>query len=233
MSHELRSPLNSIIGFSELIHQETFGRVDTERYRDYLNDIISSGYYLLSLVNDILDLSKIEAKKMTLTLEKIDLKHVTESALSLVRGMAHERSIIIETEIATEWPQNQPYLIADERAVKQMMVNLLSNAIKFTPRKGRVKLAAAPAENETTMISVTDTGIGMTPAQMKLALEPFGQIDSAFARRNYGTGLGLPLVKAMIELHGGAMVMSSEPNVGTTISLYYPNQEQMLSNVSA
>ena len=220
ISHELRTPLNAIIGFSEIYLRQMFGDMGNPRYLDYAKDIHESATLLLSLINDILDLSKIEAGRIELTDEAIDLRRTVRQCFRLVRSRATEAELALEFAM----PPELPALRADQRALKQMLVNLLTNAIKFTPAGGRVRLEAALSGDGALTVEIVDTGIGMSAEQINRALEPFGRIDSAFNRSREGTGLGLPLVKALIEAQGGRLEIDSAPGAGTTTRLVFPKE---------
>jgi two-component system cell cycle sensor histidine kinase PleC len=220
MSHELRTPLNAIIGFSEMTVQGIFGPVGDPKYIEYAKDINASGQHLLDLINDILDLSKIEAGKLELEEQVIDVPRIVKSCLNLVRERGQRAGLTIETQI----PDGLPSLRADDRKLKQIVINLLSNAIKFTPTGGTVVVAVARESGDGFTIRVSDSGIGMTPEDIATALEPFGQVDIKLDRKYEGTGLGLPLTKALIELHGGTLVIESEPGAGTTVIVKLPTE---------
>ncbi|MET1028402.1 MAG: ATP-binding protein [Dongiaceae bacterium] len=213
VSHELRTPLNAIIGFSEVLEAEIFGPLANDRYRTYVTDIKASGSHLLSLINDILDLSKIEAGKFELRIEPIDCRDLMEAVSRLIRPRAELGNLVFNVEM----PVEAVPIMADRRALKQILINLLSNAVKFTPSGGRVSLFCHSLPNGIAFV-VQDTGIGISPRDIETALAPFGQIDSHLARRYEGTGLGLPIVKGMCELHGGTLVIESEVNRGTTVT---------------
>lgn len=217
MSHELRTPLNAIIGFAQVLRDEMFGALGS-RYRDYAADINDSGQHLLGLINDILDLSKIESGKTELHEDDIEIAPLLRSALNMV----HERAISGGVTLETDIPDGLPALHADERKLKQILVNLLSNAVKFTRAGGVVTLRTWCTANSGYLFQVQDTGIGMAQAEISKALAPFGQVDSALNRQYEGTGLGLPLSKALTELHGGTLDLQSEPGVGTTVTLRLP-----------
>ena len=219
MSHELRTPLNAIIGFSEIVAGELFGPVGGTRYVEYARDIHASGIHLLSIIGDILDLSKIEAGRRELTESAIDLHEAAESALRLVHGRAESSGVRLLNEIARD---ETPRLLADERGVKQMLLNLLSNAVKFTPDGGRVTVSACLRGDGSLAVSVEDTGIGIAPENIPRALAPFSQVDSTLTRRYEGTGLGLPLVKSLIELHDGTLELESEEGKGTLATVVFP-----------
>ncbi|MBX7146768.1 MAG: CHASE domain-containing protein [Alphaproteobacteria bacterium] len=221
VSHELRTPLNAIIGFSEIISKELFGEILQKKYVSYALDIHNSGVHLLSLINDILDISKIEAKKMELFKEIIDVDKAAKSCLLLVEGLAREKDI----NLHYEEPKDVTTVYADLRAVKQMIVNLLSNSCKFTHSGGSVSLRFDKTADNWVVATVSDTGIGMSPEQIQTALEPFGQVENQLTRTQQGTGLGLPMVKLLIEQHGGRLEIDSNPDQGTTVHLYFPPQE--------
>ena len=224
MSHELRTPLNAILGFSEMIRDAALGPDKIDTYREYAGYVHDGGSHLLSLINDILDLSKIEAGRMELHVEDIDAREMIEDCLALTRGMARERQVALRADT----PPAGCLFTADRRATKQMVVNLLSNAIKFTPAGGTVVLMLTAGANGV-LISVRDTGIGMSEADIERALEPFGQVDNSFTRGQQGTGLGLPMVKGLIELHGGRLAIASAPGRGTTATLCFPAERVELA----
>jgi two-component system cell cycle sensor histidine kinase PleC len=214
MSHELRTPLNAVIGFAEIIRDEMLGPVGQARYRGYADDIATAGQHLLALINDVLDLSKVEAGKLAVAAEAIEPGPLVEACLRLVAGPAAER-------IDVALPPRGCTIHGDARLVRQMIVNLLSNALKFTPAPGRVRLAI-DAVPEGIEISVADDGVGMTPDEVAVALSPYGQVDGALARAQVGTGLGLPIVKALVEAHRGRFAIASTPGLGTTVRLLLP-----------
>ncbi|HWA48571.1 MAG TPA: PAS-domain containing protein [Dongiaceae bacterium] len=217
MSHELRTPLNAINGFSEILVKGLFGPLQPVKYQEYAELINQSGQHLLSLINDVLDISKIEAGKMDLHVEALPTEQVAYASMAGVRTMASERGVELKTSIAN----NCPVMHADPRAVKQVMLNLLSNAVKFTPSAGTVTLAISCNDNGVE-ITVKDTGIGMTADETEKALELYGQVQSDLAKKQAGTGLGLPLVKSLIELHGGRFKLDSEKGKGTMVSALFP-----------
>jgi signal transduction histidine kinase len=218
MSHELRTPLNAIIGFSEVIKMAILGPL-SERYRGYGADIFDSGTHLLNLINEILDLSKLEAGEFQINAEDVDLSAVIESCLHLVEAQARKTNVRLRTAI----PSGLPLIRADDRRMRQIIINLLSNAVKFTPEGGTVRVSAS-LENEGLSIAVSDTGIGMTADQIPKALQPFRQIDSKISRKHEGTGLGLPLAKHLAELHGGCLRIESSVNNGTTVTVTLPHE---------
>ena len=218
MSHELRTPLNAIIGFSEIIKDQMFGPLGQPQYVEYANDIYNSGALLLSLINDILDMSKIESGKRELAENALDIEHVIEAVARLVSSRAKMGKLKFSVRV----PHDLPSLRGEERAIKQILTNLLTNAIKFTPEGGTVSLVASMDSLGRMALQVQDTGIGMAAQDIPLALAPFGQIESALSRKNQGTGLGLPLTKALVELHGGVFDLQSEIGKGTTATVIFP-----------
>jgi len=218
MSHELRTPLSAIIGFSEMMQRESLGPVGSARYRAYADDINQSGMHLLDLVNDLLDLSKIEAGKMELSEDLVDVGRLIADCLVLVRDAAARAGV----EIAVAKDCARPVVYADERKLKQILINLLSNAIKFTGSGGSVEIVAAVAASGGFEISVRDSGIGIAPEDLAKVLEPFGQVPSTIETRPLGTGLGLPLSRKLAELHGGTLEIDSEAGRGTTVLLGLP-----------
>jgi two-component system cell cycle sensor histidine kinase PleC len=217
-SHELRTPLNAIIGFAELIKNETFGALSNPRYAGYIEDIHASGCHLLTIINDILDMAKIDEGKMTLMEEPLDIASTIRSAVRLVEERAARGSIGIGVTLTP----NLPELMADKRAMRQILLNLLSNAIKFTPIGGRVGIAAARCPLGGMLITVTDTGIGIPADEIENALAPFGQVANEHTRTHDGTGLGLPLVKALAELHQAEFRLSSVVDRGTEVAIRFP-----------
>ncbi len=218
VSHELRTPLNAIMGFAEVIKDEMFGAVGSASYRDYAKDIYQSGDHLLKLINDILDLSKVESGNMELHEEGVDVDAIIASVARLVRQRASERQVSLLLEVS----EGLPGLSADERKVKQILVNLLANAIKFTEAGGSVTLKSWCHMESGFVFQVIDTGIGMAPQDIPKALSQFGQIDGDLNRKYEGTGLGLPLSKSLIELHGGTLDLQSQPGMGTTATVRFP-----------
>ena len=217
MSHELRTPLNAIIGFSEMMTSGMFGALGDRRYEEYAQDIHASGQHLLALINDILDMAKIEAGKMTLRPERLDVAELVEDALRLVRTRLEAGAIKLVLDLEPDLPD----LIADERAIKQVLLNLLSNAMKFTPAGGRVTVGAGLC-GERVRLWVSDTGIGISPDDLLRLGRPFEQAESQQSKTVQGTGLGLALVKALTALHEGEFRLESEPGLGTTASVLLP-----------
>jgi two-component system, cell cycle sensor histidine kinase PleC len=221
MSHELRTPLNAINGFSEIMVGEMFGPLGDRRYKEYAADILSSGQHLLALINDILDMSKIEAGKMVLHIETLDVAELLEEAVRLMRNRAETAGLTVSVSA----PDDLPTVQADFRGVKQILLNLLSNAIKFTPQGGRVRVRAEQIDGAMTpgvRISVIDTGIGIAPEDIGRLARPFEQIETQHSKTQQGTGLGLALVKSLVELHDGALFIESEPGLGTAVSFTLP-----------
>ncbi len=231
MSHELRTPLNAINGFSEIMAAEMYGPVGDARYRDYAKDIHSSGEHLLALINDILDMSKIEAGKLSMRFEPICLEELAEEALRLVRNRAEAAGLNLILDFV-----DLPDVEADYRAIKQVLLNLLSNAIKFTPRGGRVIVRGerrTDALGERVRISVQDTGIGISAADLERLARPFEQVESQHSKTTQGTGLGLALTKSLVEMHGALLDLKSAPGQGTIASFALPVQQSLPAVSSA
>ncbi len=214
MSHELRTPLNAILGFSEIMKEERFGSVGNARYRDYAGSIHSSGVHLLSLINDILDISKLESGHLELNMEPVELNSVITDCLQLIAPQAEKSGIHVDSKLDAV----ACVLQVDRKRLRQMLLNLLSNALKFTPDGGRVSVSTLRSSKSVT-ISVTDTGIGMEVHAIPKALEYFGQIDNSLNRKYDGSGLGLPLTKRLAELHGAKLTIESELGIGTTVRI--------------
>jgi signal transduction histidine kinase len=217
MSHELRTPLNAVIGFSEMLAMEVFGPLGSGRYRDYARDIHGSGKHLLALINDILDLSRLDAGRVDLAEDDVDAADLIATTLRMMQGQAAEADVSVGREIEARLPAFR----ADKRRLQQVLLNLVSNAIKFTPAGGKVKVSVFRAGSEIA-ISVSDTGIGIAPADIPKAFELFRQIDSQLSRKYEGTGLGLPLARQLMELHDGRLTLESEVNTGTTVTMFLP-----------
>ena len=218
MSHELRTPLNAVIGFSEMIRNQVIGKIGNAKYLEYAKDINDSGAHLLGLITDILDLSKIEAGRLKLDEEHVDVARVIRNCLTLVKERAHTGGLTLERKV----PLELPALRADERKLKQILLNLLSNAVKFTPEGGTVTLTVAVGPRGGFVIQVIDSGIGIASEDIATAMAPFGQVDSTLSRKYEGTGLGLPLTKALVELHGATLELESEVGKGTTATVRFP-----------
>ncbi|HET9296812.1 MAG TPA: GAF domain-containing protein, partial [Candidatus Binatia bacterium] len=218
VSHELRTPLNAIIGFSEVLLEKLFGELN-DKQNEYVDDILFSGRHLLSLINDILDLSKIEAGHMELELTRFDLPMALENALVLIRERASRHGVRLERVVDEQLGEFR----GDERKIKQVLVNLLSNAVKFTPEGGKIQVRAG-LDNGAVKISVSDTGIGIAPEHHEAIFEEFRQVGSDYARKREGTGLGLTLTKKFVEMHGGRIWVESEPGKGSTFTFTLPVQ---------
>jgi two-component system cell cycle sensor histidine kinase PleC len=220
MSHELRTPLNAIIGFSEMLG--TLKISDPERVHQYSGYIKEAAEHLLSLINGILDVSKIQAGKLQVDCEELDLTSLLKSCLPIIEAKAREKSITLNNDCAKDMPS----VFADRLRVKQILTNIMSNAVKFTSEGGTVTLSARRHDDEFAVISVADTGAGMTAAEIDTALRPFGQVNQGFNKRHEGTGLGLPISLALARLHGGNLAVASEPGRGTCVSLFLPVYRQ-------
>ncbi|RIJ20532.1 PAS domain-containing protein [Henriciella barbarensis] len=217
MSHELRTPLNAINGFSEILVNEMYGALGDERYRDYARDILTSGQHLLDMINDILDIAKIEAGKMTIDPKPIDLVDPVDAAVRMIRRKAEEKSV----DLSLQAPDNLPEVDADHRAVRQMVLNLLSNAIKFTDEGGKV-IVAVQDKGDFVRVAVRDTGVGIPKEHLPRLAQPFEQVHETRERNYEGTGLGLALTKSFAEMHGGRLSIASEVGKGTMVSFYLP-----------
>lgn len=215
MSHELRTPLNAILGFSEVIEREMYGAAGDKRYTEYAHHIHVSGSHLLSLIRDILDLSKIEAGKMELQCEALCVADIVTEACQLSNA---DRNHALRVNL----PDNLRAISADRRAVKQMLLNLLSNAMKFTPPGQSIIVTATSRTDRGVTIAVADSGIGIAKDDIPRALAAYSQVDNAQTRQHEGTGLGLPIVSALMKLHGGALTLESDVGMGTTVSLHFP-----------
>lgn len=218
MSHELRTPLNSIIGFAEMVKLQAIGPVENERYLEYAGHIHSSGRHLLDLINDMLDLAKVESGKLELEEEVVDFAELYESC----RTLLDHRIAGDGLRLALVLPNDPPLLLADKRKMRQILFNLLSNAIKYTPKGGSITTSVQTHHDIGFVFNVADTGKGMAPEDLPRALEPFGQVGDPLVSDDIGTGLGLPLTKALVELHGGTIKLASLPGVGTTVTVKFP-----------
>jgi PAS domain S-box-containing protein len=219
ISHEIRTPLNSIIGFSEVMIEERFGPIGNERYKQYLKDINASGAHVVSLLNDLLDLSKIEAGKMELNFTRVELNIEVQQCVALMQPQANRERIIIRTSLAPHLPP----IVADARSIRQIVLNLLSNSIKFTGAGGQVIVSTALTEQGEVILRVRDTGVGMTAEDIAIALEPFRQLETAARAGLSGTGLGLPLTKALAEANRASFSITSRPNSGTLVEISFPS----------
>jgi signal transduction histidine kinase len=219
MSHELRTPLNAIIGFSEIMRDELLGPLGTAQYAGYADDINRSGQHLLRIISDILDLAKIQSGTLSTDGEgECDVDAIIHDVLRMMSPIAERQGVAIEHAAQAR----SASLVAVDRMVRQLLLNLVSNAVKFTPEGGRVSVATRLDPAGDFVLAVTDTGIGMSAAEVAIALTPFGQVNVALNRKHAGTGLGLPLAKAMAELHDGALEIDSVPGEGTTVAIRFP-----------
>jgi signal transduction histidine kinase len=219
MSHELRTPLNAIIGFSDVIRSASIGPVGNPRYLDYAKDIHDSGVHLLGIINEILDLAKIESgRALPEKPEPFALVPMLEQAVRVTAPLAQKQGVAVTVEVAEHGGVE---LLAVERVMRQIVLNILSNAVKFTPAGGTVRMSLDLSDGGLA-VQIADTGIGMSAEDIKVALTPFGQVDNALSRQHAGTGLGLPLAKAMMELAGGRLAIKSAPGRGTTVSMIFP-----------
>ncbi|MEC4687820.1 MAG: HAMP domain-containing sensor histidine kinase [Nitrospirota bacterium] len=219
MSHELRTPLNAIIGFSEIIEREILGQAQgNSKYVDYARDINGAGNHLLNVINDILDIAKIEVGQLELEEDVFDVDESLCICLKMLADQSQKNSVQLERTGLDSLPS----LRGDEKKFKQIVINLLSNAIKFTPEGGQVSLGAEIDAHGDLKVTISDTGIGIAAEDLDKVMTPFAQVDSAHSRKHQGTGLGLPISKALSELHGGSFTMASEPGVGTTVTVCFP-----------
>jgi PAS domain S-box-containing protein len=218
ISHEIRTPLNAIIGFSEVMMSERFGPIGNERYRDYLHDIHISGAHLMSLINDLLDLSKIEAGKLDLAFEAVAVNASIQECVALMQPQANRERILIRTSLSADVPN----VVADQRSLRQILLNLMSNAIKFTRAGGQVIVSSMLETNGEVTVRIRDTGIGMSEKDIEMALKPFRQVALSRDDREHGTGLGLPLTKAMVEANRAAFSIDSAPDQGTLVKITFP-----------
>jgi len=218
MSHELRTPLNAIIGFSQILRDEMLGPIGQSKYVEYAGDVQDAGQHLLALINDVLDLAKVEAGKQELRLEAVELPVLLETLKRLIEVQAANGGILLSQNV----PVDMPRLNGDSRAIKQVLLNVLGNALKFTPRGGRIELAASVRDDGGIDIAVADTGIGIATADLERVFRPFEQVDDGFTRQHSGSGLGLSLVKSLMELHGGKVSIDSELGAGTVVRLHFP-----------
>ncbi len=221
ISHELRTPLNAIIGFSNILGNQTFGPLGDPKYLEYINDINESGAHLLDIINDILDLSKAEAGKLTLDLEEFRTDKMIQKCINILSERASQSDVTINTH----FPERMPYMVADRVRFTQIVLNILSNAVKFTEKGGKIDISIEVQEGNNHIsfftLTIQDTGIGMSRRDVEQALQPFGQIDSGLNRKYEGTGLGLPLTHKLVELHNASMEIRSEVGKGTTVTLRF------------
>ncbi|MFK4487832.1 PAS domain-containing sensor histidine kinase [Bradyrhizobium sp. USDA 336] len=227
MSHELRTPLNAIIGFSEIMGSGMFGELGSEKYQEYCQDILTSGHYLLEVINDILDMSKIEAGRMKLDMEQLDLSQTLAESLRVVTGRAQDKHLTLDADIAKSIS-----VVADRRATKQIIVNLLSNAVKFTPDGGRVVVRSRQLDDRIVLM-IADTGIGIAPHSLARLGRPFEQVESQLTKTYHGSGLGLAIARSLAQLHGGSMRLRSKIDVGTVVRVTLPRDAVKASGISA
>jgi signal transduction histidine kinase len=218
ISHEIRTPLNAIIGFSEVMMDERFGPIGNERYRQYLKDIHASGGHLISLLNDLVDLSKIEAGKLDLTFASVSLNDLTQQCVAIMQQQASREHVIVRTSLSANLPQ----IVADARSVRQIALNLLSNSIKFTGAGGQVIVSTALTDDQEVVLRVRDTGTGMSEKDLETALEPFRQVATVAQWGSGGTGLGLPIIKALVEANHARFRIASEVGSGTLVEVAFP-----------
>ena len=218
MSHELRTPLNAIIGFSEIMRDGLFGELGSPRYSEYAKDIHDSGSHLLSVIDDILDISKIEAGRYPIEEQELDLAEIIQWSIEIVRPRTSEKRQGVSLTV----PDGLPHIHADMRAMRQIMLNLLSNASKFTPDQGRIDVVVRLRENGDVELAVSDTGIGIPAEKLEEVMEPFRQVDESTARQHGGTGLGLPITRSLAELHGGTFHLTSALGRGTVATIVLP-----------
>jgi len=216
MSHELRTPLNAIIGFSEIMGSGMFGTLGSEKYQEYCHDILTSGRYLLEVINDILDMSKIEAGRMQLDMEPLDLSRTLQESMRVVSGRADDKNLVLDADI-----EGTGLMVADRRAIKQIMVNLLSNAVKFTPDGGKV-VVRSRMRKDAIHLMIADTGIGIAPQSLTRLGRPFEQVESQLTKTYHGSGLGLAIAKSLATLHGGSMRLRSRLGTGTVVCVSLP-----------
>ena len=233
MTHELRTPLNAIMGFSDILQRQLFGELGDVRYRDYAGDIFASGQHLLDLINDILDLSRIEAGQYEMTFTEVDIADVAQSASDVLEELANSEGLNVHISIQA----GLPLIRADLRATRQILLNLLSNAIKFTPSGGEVRVEVSQESGNGVdsgiHIAVADTGIGNAAENMELILMPFSQVASNGLIKEGGTGLGLSIVKSLIELQGGVLQIDSKVGIGTRVTVRFPNSHIIDGSLSA
>src|ERR1700690_897194 len=220
-SHQLRTPLNAIIGFSEIMGSGMFGTLGSEKYQEYCHDILTSGHYLLEVINDILDMSKIEAGRMKLDMESLDLSKTLAESLRVVSGRAQDKNLVLDTEI-----DSNISVVADRRATKQIVVNLLSNAVKFTPDGGRVTVRSRLLR-DSIVLMIADTGIGIAPQSLRRLGRPFEQVESQLTKTYHGSGLGLAIARSLTNLHGGSMRLRSKLGTGTVVCVSLPREAKV------
>jgi two-component system cell cycle sensor histidine kinase PleC len=229
MSHELRTPLNAIIGFSQIIKDQIMGPIGKTVYADYARDIQGAGEHLLEIINNLLDISKIEAGKTEISEDLLDTADIVRASVAALRVQAAGKKIALVTDI----PPETPFIRGDALRLRQVLINLLSNAVKFTPEGGCVTVSVASDTGRGVVFTVADTGIGMSRDEIEVALEPFSQIENALVKKYEGTGLGLPLAQRLVELHGGGLIIDSAKGVGTTIRVQLPHERTVRAAAAA
>jgi signal transduction histidine kinase len=223
MSHELRTPLNAVIGFAEILHQQALGPIGVPDYVDYAGHILSSGQHLLALINDVLDFARIESGSLTLSIRPLDLVALLRSSLDLIARNAATSGVTLERDIT-----DQPVVIrADAQRLRQVMLNVAGNAVKFTPRGGSVAVTMRPDMRGGAVITVSDSGVGISEANLQHVFEPFWQADSGLDRLKDGAGIGLPLSRQLIALHGGRLELESRIGEGTKVTILLPEQRAL------
>src|SRR4029079_10304744 len=222
MSHELRTPLNAIIGFSEIMESGMFGALGSEKYQEYCHDILTSGHYLLEVINDILDMSKIEAGRMKLDMEPLDLSKTLAESLRVVTGRAQDKNLLLDADI-----ESGISIVADRRATQKIVVNLLSNAVKFTPDGERVVVRSQILRDKIVLL-IADTGIGIAPQSLKRLGRPFEQVESQLTKTYHGSGLGLAIARSLANLHGGSMRLRSRLGNGTVVRVSLPRNAKQV-----
>jgi signal transduction histidine kinase len=220
VSHEIRTPLNAIIGFSDLISQERFGPTGHPRYVEYAHDISKSGRHVLDIVNDLLDISKIEAGQQELDFQSVNLNNEINEALSIMQQIANENRVVTRSSL----PSDVPNVVADQRSIRQILLNVLSNSIRFTPAGGQIVVSTSLEANGHVLLRIRDNGIGMSRAELERAMQPFGQVGQETVQRGEGTGLGLPLTRAMTEANRAMFDIISSPGDGTLVTINFPPQ---------
>ena len=228
MSHELKTPLNAVIGFSEIIKDEVFGSVGQTTYRDYAADIHASGTKLLGIINDVLDVSRLEGGAITVDPVACFVRDVAEDAVATAQALTGDGRAV-----AVDVASSLPAIHVDSRRLRQVLANVLANALKFTPEDGEVSVRACLEKTGGVSIAVIDTGIGMAPEKIAAALEPFRQLDGSLARRFEGAGLGLSIAKALVELHGGTLSVESAVGKGTTVTIALPPARTLARDLSS
>ncbi len=218
MSHEFRTPLNAIIGFSQMIKDQMMGEVPSQ-YIEYAGAINSSGVHLLDVVNELLDVASIESGSLTISEDVVDLVEICSACVRMLRHRAQKNKIVVSLQV----PNSPIQMRGDLRRLKQILINLVGNAIKFTDKGGRVTVGASFNSDNCPMLSVNDTGIGIPPEHLQHVFNPFYRVDKHYVSQREGTGLGLPLVKTLAELHGGDIKINSEPEVGTRVDVIFPS----------